>query len=272
MSSSPSKPPDETTTHYSSMGSNTGEESLYMTEVMASPEKGLLTQATGSMEVIEAIGTAEIVEALPSSSPIATSPPQLWSSTPELSHQALSPEPPPWRQPTSNDLAFLASLPIPTVYQPTDPRYDFTTHVNPQYYSDELSNPSTRPQEIDPSINTTFNQWNSASSFSPPVYPPGQFNYHQGNNFDDSSQVPVYPLHPGTILGAGSRQWQGISNQNVRMYRRDTWIVGQRWGRHLRVFEGVRQPNPDESSTYNTATTVPDLSNTPPAMSRNRTW
>lgn len=93
-----------------------------------------------------------------------------------------------------------------------------------------LQGPSS-PAQIPPLILTPggSNSPQTQGSASPPSYP---------------DQAPPSLLPPNAILSSGAREWEGMTNDGVKVHRRDTWIVGQGWGRHLRVIDGLGPRRP----------------------------
>ena len=169
-------------------------------------------------------------------------------SSPIMATSPSSYHPPTIRLPNSSDLAYLASLPTPTVQQHMDPRYDSTLNdVTAQPNTEQAMNPGpmamASPTQTPPDPSSThytdegnppIGQGSGAYQESLPPYP---------------SQRPPFFLPPNAILSCASRDWEGTTSGGVRIQRRDTWIVGQGWGRHLRVFQGVesRRQSPTES-------------------------
>lgn len=102
-----------------------------------------------------------------------------------------------WKVPTSGELAFLASLPKPTV------EFDGKISVSSQTDSMSLEDEPTDKR---------LSSGDATAAQSDPA------------------------TEAGEILSAASRQWNAIVNDAI-LYRRDTWAVGERWGRHIRIID-----------------------------------
>ncbi|KAI4150182.1 MAG: hypothetical protein LQ340_004228 [Diploschistes diacapsis] len=168
----------------------------------------------------------------------ASSPPRGIPNTPILS------QPAPYMPPSSADLAYLASLPTPTVSQELDSRYGSIPGA-------ALARPTARAQNSNSTERNVHAEPSPASSTppsiadtSPPFASP------------DQKLLPPYPgqrppsvLPPNAVLSSASREWEGMTSQGVRVRRTDTWVVGQGWGRHMRVIEGLGPGRPRRSDT-----------------------
>ena len=147
--------------------------------------------------------------AVPSGSPLSLS-----RSIPSRSTSPRPPRPPPYKPPRSADLAYMGSLPTPTVQPVVDQRYH-------QHVPSEGNNPPN-PQSL---------PTNSKEGNMPP-----SSQYMPGNAGNPSQRAPPL-LPPNAILSSASREWEGVTSQGVKVQRRDTWVVGQGWGRHMRVYD-----------------------------------
>ena len=146
---------------------------------------------------------------LPPGSPLSSPP-----SVPSISTSPGPPRAPPYRAPRSGDLAYIGSLPTPTVQPVVNQRY-------PQHSPGEASNhPNSQTTPI-----------NSKDPDMPAVSQP-----MQGETKMPNQQTPSL-LPPNAILSSASRDWEGVTSQGVKVQRRDTWAVGQGWGRHMRVYD-----------------------------------
>ena len=57
---------------------------------------------------------------------------------------------------------------------------------------------------------------------------------------DDAVLVMPWP-GPATIFAASGRRWIA-DREGLSVHRRDTWAVGEKWGRHVRVIDvGMRR-------------------------------
>lgn len=109
--------------------------------------------------------------------------------------------------PTSGELAFLAGLPVPTV------RPD-----------DDVHDGDNKGKEKEAS---TFNARDS---------PAGARSHFLDDPVSGSAISPSSLPGPTEILAASSRRWTGNFDGSV-VHRRDTWVVGEKWGRHVRVID-----------------------------------
>ena len=215
-------------------------------EQSSSPTSHRSKQSADPIDTQSYLQARELASA--SSSPKPTSPtpslPPSQGSTPPPTGD----RPPPWKLPTSNELAFICSLPVPTVRQLADPRHE-PAAANTQ---PALQSPDAQPwaRALDSSqASTTGSLGSNASQDSPQADPP---HYIHDPHPDPNSTNPL-PFQPPreTILGSASRQWQGMTAQGVHIQRHDTWIIGQGWGRHVRVFEGKSSTSSRRSSEVN---------------------
>ena len=175
----------------------------------------------------------------------AGSPSPSSSAGPQSSTMPTSPpsaHPPPLRLPNSAELAYLGALPTPTVQLVNDPRYGCASHSIYSSVTGTYTQSSETTSQT-PSLGVT--------TVPPSTYPADSAAHAQPgptNRPDAQPLPPYYDAYPSSflpndaILSSASRDWEGATNQGVRVLRRDTWIIGQSWGRHLRVLEGTGDP------------------------------
>ena len=90
---------------------------------------------------------------------------------------------------------------------------------------------------------------NPTSASSDPANVTGP-NYPHAEIPPQSHQRPPSFLPPDTVLSSASREWEGMTSQGIKLRRKDTWVVGQGWGRHVRVIDGL---GPRKSASTGTA-------------------
>ena len=102
-----------------------------------------------------------------------------------------------WTLPTSGELAFLASLPNPTI-------------------------------GVDRKVSVS----GDTDSMSLEVEPTDQ----QAHPEDATGAQSGPAAEASEVLSAASRRWNSVVNDTI-LYRRDILAVGERWGRHIRIID-----------------------------------